>query len=215
MQFKKLNADNFKERTKKWMRLITKRNLDIEYNSKNTILLVIDAQNYFFDKNSNAYFKNSDIIIDNLNSLISLAESNRISIIYSIHFNSIQDNNSMIKWWKDLPKKDSENCKLYSKVKYVDNSKIIFKNTYSVFSSLSFNKYLITNNIKNIIISGVKTNLCCETTARDAFLRDYNVLFVADATTTNNEFMHLSSLNNLSYGFCEITTTKKLHKYFV
>jgi len=51
------------------------------------------------------------------------------------------------------------------------------------------------------------TNLCCESTARDAFYRDCRVFFTADATATYCEEMHLASLQNLAYGFASITTT--------
>jgi len=45
--------------------------------------------------------------------------------------------------------------------------------------------------IEEIIITGVMTYCCCETTARDAFMRDYRVFFVSDATATVNEELHL------------------------
>lgn len=48
------------------------------------------------------------------------------------------------------------------------------------------------------------TNMCCESTARDAYFRDYRVFFVADGTGTINEKMHLASLLNLAYGFAYV-----------
>jgi isochorismate hydrolase len=54
------------------------------------------------------------------------------------------------------------------------------------------------------------TNLCCETTARDAFVRDFRVFFLADGTATANHDLHLSSLKNLAFGFATITTFGEL-----
>ena len=55
-------------------------------------------------------------------------------------------------------------------------------------------------------MSGIMTNLCCESTARDAYYRDYRVFFPADATGSVTEEMHLASLLNLAYGFAQVTT---------
>ena len=38
---------------------------------------------------------------------------------------------------------------------------------------------LRSNRIKSVIITGVATNVCCETTARQAFMKDYYVLFTS------------------------------------
>ena len=51
------------------------------------------------------------------------------------------------------------------------------------------------------VISGVMTHLCCETTARAAFMRGFEVFFTVDGTATYNEALHRSSLLTLSHGF--------------
>jgi len=51
------------------------------------------------------------------------------------------------------------------------------------------------------ICSSIMTHLCCESTARDAFMRDYEVYFVIDATASYNETLHVSSLITLTNGF--------------
>ena len=61
--------------------------------------------------------------------------------------------------------------------------------------------------VEDIVISGIMTNICCESTARDAYYRDYRVFFPADATGSINEDMHVASLLNLAFGFAHITTT--------
>jgi isochorismate hydrolase len=64
--------------------------------------------------------------------------------------------------------------------------------------------------VEDLILTGVMTNMCCESTARDAYFRDYRVFFPADATAATTEEMHRASLINLAYGFASITTTEKL-----
>jgi isochorismate hydrolase len=54
------------------------------------------------------------------------------------------------------------------------------------------------------------TNLCCETSARDAFIRDYRVFFPVDANGAATEEMHLASLTNISWGVAYVCPTDEL-----
>ena len=55
--------------------------------------------------------------------------------------------------------------------------------------------------IDTVIICGTVTNICCESTARDAFERDYRVVFGSDITSAwSDEFQKLS-LQIINYAF--------------
>ena len=60
------------------------------------------------------------------------------------------------------------------------------------------------------IFAGVMTNLCCETSAREAFCRGFRVKFVADATSTGDETMQLATLRNLAFGFADVCLAEDL-----
>jgi isochorismate hydrolase len=57
------------------------------------------------------------------------------------------------------------------------------------------------------------SNLCCESTARDAYFRDYRVFFPADGTGSVTEEMHLASLLNLAFGFAYVTECEEIMGY--
>ena len=58
--------------------------------------------------------------------------------------------------------------------------------------------YLATFNdkkgIEQVVVTGVLTHMCCETTARSAFCRGFEVYVGADATASSSEERHLQSL---------------------
>ena len=64
--------------------------------------------------------------------------------------------------------------------------------------------------VEDVVVAGVMTNLCCESTARDAYFRDYRIFVPADGTGTITEEMHLASLLNLAFGFAFVTTSDEL-----
>lgn len=64
--------------------------------------------------------------------------------------------------------------------------------------------------ITTIIICGLVTNGCCETTARDAFQYDFSVIFAADATATLSDAEHNATLLNLALFFADVQVTADL-----
>ncbi|KAM0923587.1 hypothetical protein ACQ4PT_005428 [Festuca glaucescens] len=68
--------------------------------------------------------------------------------------------------------------------------------------------------VDEVIVAGVMTNLCCETTARDAFVRGFRVFFSADATATASRDLHEATLVNMAYGFAYIVDCERLEAAF-
>jgi len=61
-----------------------------------------------------------------------------------------------------------------------------------------------------VLITGVMTHLCCETTAREAFVRDFKVFFAIDGTATKSDDLHVASLKTLTDGFAIPVTTEEV-----
>ena len=173
-------------------------------NPAKSALLVIDLQEYFLPMLSP--------IIGNVLSLIESCRSKGIKIIYTRHGHkdSEKDGGMLLKWWGDVIIYGTEKWNLIKAINPHDNEPVIDKNRYSAFLGTSLDETLKYRKIEDLIITGVMTNCCCETTARDAFMRDYRVFFVSDATATVSEDLHLASLKNLAFGFAHVVDTKKL-----
>jgi isochorismate hydrolase len=54
--------------------------------------------------------------------------------------------------------------------------------------------------VEQLVITGVTTHLCCESTARSAFMRGFAVFLAIDATATLNRELHIASLQALAHG---------------
>ncbi|MPZ30421.1 MAG: isochorismatase family protein [Rhodospirillales bacterium] len=55
--------------------------------------------------------------------------------------------------------------------------------------------------------AGCAMNISCESTARDAMMLNYKVLFVSDATATHTDFEHNITLNNMMLTFADVVST--------
>ena len=86
----------------------------------------------------------------------------------------------------------------------------IEKKQYDAFLQTLLEETLRQRKIEQIVITGVMTHLCCETTARSAFMRGFEVFFTVDGTATYNEELHRASLLTLSHGFAVPVTVDEL-----
>ena len=78
---------------------------------------------------------------------------------------------------------------------------LIQKTQYDAFYNTKLDEALKERGITHTVICGVMTHLCCETTARSAFVRGYEVWFTVDGTATYNRDFHMGTLRSLAHGF--------------
>lgn len=64
--------------------------------------------------------------------------------------------------------------------------------------------------IDTLIITGTATNVCCESTARDAMMMNYKVIFVSDGTATYNDEEHNATLGIMVAMFADVMTTDEV-----
>jgi ureidoacrylate peracid hydrolase len=61
--------------------------------------------------------------------------------------------------------------------------------------------------IDTLIVTGTATQVCCESTARDAMMLNYKVFFIADGNATFNDDEHNATLSAMAHAFCDVTDT--------
>ena len=88
----------------------------------------------------------------------------------------------------------------------------LIKNRYSalISGSSDLEKTLRNMGKDTVIITGVGTNVCCESTARDAMMLNFKVIFVGDANATIGKLAHEMTLMNVKLFFGDVVKTKEL-----
>jgi ureidoacrylate peracid hydrolase len=86
---------------------------------------------------------------------------------------------------------------------------VLDKTRFSAFiqGSSELDRHLRERGIDTVLITGTLSNVCCESTARDALMLDYQVAFVSDATAARDELTHSTTLFNLAGVFADVPTT--------
>ena len=80
--------------------------------------------------------------------------------------------------------KGSESAALHRGLVVDPRDILLEKPRFGAFHGTDLELLLRARGIDSIIITGIATNVCCETTAREAMVRDFRVFFLSDATTT-------------------------------
>ncbi|ASJ12506.1 isochorismatase family protein [Thermococcus thioreducens] len=160
-------------------------------------VLAIDLQAYFLRAESRAFLPSAPRFVPRLVEFYREAERLGVPIIFTRHFH--RDDIMTLWWGGDMPKDNPLN-ELLEEFKPFTGT-VIEKKTYNAFHGTNLEGLLRGLGVETVIVTGVMTHLCCETTAREAFVRGFNVIFPVDGTLTQNRLFHEATLRNLSHGF--------------
>ncbi len=163
-------------------------------------LIILDMQRYFLDPGSHAFVPSAPAIVPGLLKLIELFMKLEQPVILTRHLNTSRNAGSLSRWWADMIREDDPMSELIPELAETDGE-VLVKNQYDAFYGTPLEEWLKKREITQVVIGGVMTHLCCETTARSAFVRGFEVFFLVDGTATYNLKFHRATLLNLSHGF--------------
>ena len=88
---------------------------------------------------------------------------------------------------------------------------IVVKRRFSAFiqGSSDIDRHLRNAGIDTVIIVGTLTNICCESSARDAMMLNYRLVFVADANAALSDAEHNATLTSMLRVFGDVPTTNE------
>jgi len=89
----------------------------------------------------------------------------------------------------------------FYKVKPLAGDFIVTKHRFSGFVGTDLDLVLRSKGMETLLMTGVATNVCVETTARDGFNRDYRIILVEDCCAAFSEEEHASTITNMSKYF--------------
>jgi len=193
-----------------------------QLSSANTALLVVDVQNDFchnqgvFSKYKSATLDHVEQAVSKLSALIEKCRQSNLPIIFIRTTHSDWTNSpSWLKRMEGAGEKmricapDSWGSDFYN-VAPKEGDCIVTKHRYSAFIGTDLDLILKSKGIENILVTGVATNVCVESTARDAYHRDYNVILIEDCCGAYDNTEHGATLNNISKFFGTVTTSETL-----
>lgn len=134
--------------------------------SNKTALIIIDVQNFYWDNETHEEY------IANLHKILEDARRRKLHVIHVRHV------------WGD--NYEDKKFDFRDEVKPLVGESIVTKLTAGAFYNTNMEALLKSKGIENVIITGMQTHLCCDTTTREASARDYQTMVIKEGVRTFN-----------------------------
>ena len=184
-----------------------------------TALIVIDMQNTFCAPGSPAEVGASRSIVGPINELTRRLRARGVPVVWVLHANAHDAGQSD---WDlffeyvvaaDVRAATLESLapgrqSVWSELEQTAGDVTIVKNRYSAFArgSSSLERVLRDLGVDTVLIAGTKTNVCCESTARDAMMLDFKVVLLSDCTAALSDDEHRATLETVIQQFGDVLT---------
>ena len=184
-------------------------------------LLVVDVQNDFVSSKGSAAKRGEDVgaaqaMVPKLIRLIEEAGRVGLTVVY------VRTTHSE---WTDTPswiyckshqsaldtcREGTWGTEFYQGISPLPSERVVIKHRYSAFINTELNTVLKAKGVESVLVTGVATNVCVETTARDAYMYDYYVTMVEDGAAAYDPKLHESTLENMRRHFGLVATSEEI-----
>ena len=184
-------------------------------------LIVVDVQNDFVSPEGSAGKRGDDVgaaiaMIPNLTRLIDQARKVGLTIVYIRTTHSEwTDTASWI--YRTSQKSGLSTCRegtwgadFYDGIAPLPSERVVIKHRYSAFINTDLNTVLKARGIQSILVCGVATNVCVETTARDGYMYDYYVTMIDDCSAAYDAKLHMGTLENIRRHFGLVASSHQI-----
>jgi nicotinamidase-related amidase len=142
----------------------------------NTVLLVVDVQKVLIDEHP----YNEQKVIENIKNLISFARAKDIEVIYVRHDDGAGTELDA----------GSDGWQIYEEISPTTTEKIFDKQYNSAFLKTGLKEYLDSKEITTIILTGLQTEYCIDTTCKCAFEYGYKIIIPEETNSTyDNDYL--------------------------
>jgi ureidoacrylate peracid hydrolase len=184
-----------------------------------TALLVVDMQDFFIDMVPAARS-----VVANINRLADGVRRAGAEVVWIKMTVAPEDRQSWSHFYAKLlsePESDAhfnelrrgaKEWQLWHELEVADRDWIVEKNRFSAFiqGSSDLEQRLRDAGIRTLLITGTVTNVCCESTARDAMMLDFESIIVSDGCAALDEEAHWATLCNFQRLFGDVLSTDEV-----
>ena len=173
-------------------------------------LLIVDIQNYFFHPRSPAYRGGFRRIIPGISGLIDVFRKEGLPVVFAVY--ATEFGSPLHARWNKTCSINGRGIEIPRELARRQNERVFYKTRYSALRGTDLVRWLRTRRIDVLTICGVATNLCVESTVRDAFEEGFRVVVAEDGCASPKEDLHRASLETMRVGFADVLPIKKIRE---
>ncbi len=162
-------------------------------------LLVIDMLHYFADPGGRCYLPATAAIVPRIGALLEAWRGLSAPVIFTRHAHEGDHDLGMLgRFYSDHIRAGRPEAETIAPLAPRPGEPVLRKTTYDAFIGTPLEQTLRDRGAEQVLVTGVLTHMCCETTARAAFCRGWEVHVAADATASSSQARHLAALVSMA-----------------
>ncbi|WP_123043255.1 cysteine hydrolase family protein [Cohnella candidum] len=184
-----------------------------------TALIVVDVQNDYCHPDGACARRGNDVsgvkgMVPHLAALINGARENRVPVIFIQTFHERATDSAA--WTDRSDGRSGDVCRTgtwgaeFYEVSPQAGDIIVNKHRYSAFVNTRLDSVLRTLKVETLIMTGVSTNVCVESTARQGYMLDYNIVLASDACAAFSQKAHEMTLENIDGYFGSVVKVEQI-----
>ena len=187
-------------------------------------LLVIDMQNTFCLPGGPAEVPLSRAIVPNINRLAGRLRALGVPVIWIVHANTSRgDRSDWDVFFNHVVRNPEvrrrmtaslapERQAVWQELKVDPADLTVVKNRYSALAhgASPLERVLRSLGVDTVLVAGTKTNVCCDSTARDAMMLDFKAVMVSDCCAALSDDEHLAALETFIQQFGDVMTADEV-----
>ena len=185
---------------------------------KHTALVVIDVQNDFCHPDGWAGTHGMDVsgmpaLIERIEALVAAARQTGVHVVF---VKLVGDASTDSPSWLGANNQRGDVCRSgtwgaeFMHADPLPDEPVIAKSRYGAFTNTELDAILKGWAIDTIVFAGVSTNVCVESTLREAFMRDYHVAVASDCVSAYRQAAHDATLATVAYNFGRVAPSAEL-----
>ena len=187
----------------------------------NMALINVDMQNCFVE-NSPVAAPGGLEVLERINRLIAACRDAGVLVVHTAHVVRPDGSNIGVMGEIVPPVNDgvidkgAQSAELHGGLDVGDGDILLDKPRFGSFHGTDLELILRARGIDTIVVTGICTNICCETTAREANVRDFRVFFLTDGTATfgigdlTAEDIQAATCATLGFAFAQLATVDEM-----
>jgi len=210
---------------------ITAFTSDFEIEPKSTALIIVDMQYATGSRNEGLgkllseqgksdlvqyrFDRIEDVVIPTIKRLLSFFRENQMAVVYLTMGASLKDYNDALPHLKALFQSSnnyvgSAEHRVLEDIKPQPGELVIHKTTVGAFSSTNLDSILWSQGLKSLLFTGISTNMCVETTARDAADKGFRCALIEDGCGASAQRYHDATMETFQRLFGKVKTAKEI-----
>jgi len=187
-------------------------------------LLVVDMQDTFCMPGAPGEVPLARAIVPNINRLAERLRALGVPVVWVVHANSLHEDRSD---WEvffnhvvrnpEVRRRMAESLaperqKIWHELAVAPGDITVVKNRYSAFAhgASTLERVLRNLAVDTVLVAGTKTNVCCDSTARDAMMLDFKSVLVSDCCAALSDDEHLATLETFIQQFGDVMSADEV-----